>query len=177
MADLAASDVTYTVVHQRIGENGRKNNVIKLTFGDSSLTYPAAGVPLTKAKLGCPNVVEALNVFSKGTSGYEWSYNYATEKLVAIQDASKVVSAHTHSLILNDGAATDGTDTRVLAAAGGTDLGGSFGSDLTIAGVSAATGAGGILIAAAQTVAAAAGAEPSAVAIAAQTIYVEVTGW
>lgn len=57
MADIAAGDVTHTV-GQRFWQPGLGyKNEITLAFGDGALTYGAAKVPLTKAKMGCPTVL------------------------------------------------------------------------------------------------------------------------
>lgn len=116
MANIAAGDVTYTVQNLRTLGNSLKANRVKLVFGDGALTYAAGGVPVTKAKLGCPTTVQSLTVYDKGTSGYQISYDGVNEKIVLIQGD-------------NDGVA-DGP-----------------------------------------------GNQPSTVAIAAQTIYVEVIGY
>ena len=47
MANIAAGDVTYTVLNQRKMSDSRNLNRIRLAFGNSSLEYPAGGIPLT----------------------------------------------------------------------------------------------------------------------------------
>lgn len=61
MADIAASDVTYSgfLSGSREGSRGYRR-VGNISFGDSALTYPSGGVALTKAKMGCPNYIESL---------------------------------------------------------------------------------------------------------------------
>lgn len=162
MANLSAGSVTYTVKNLRRLGNSKVSNRIQLAFGDSSLTYPAGGVPLTKGKLGCPNVVESLVVYDQGTSGYQFQYDSTNEKLVMIHSAS-----HTHDLLLKNAAVADGASARVNA--GANLLGANTGGDLTVTGGGANGGVVAKVIGA--------GAEPSAVAIAAQTIIVEVIGW
>lgn len=165
MANIAATDITVTLVTRRHGEDGRTKNNVKLVFGDGVLTYPAGGVPITKGKFGCPNTIESLVVYDKGTSGYEWSYDSVNLKLVAMQAAG-----HGHSLFLNNAEVADGATTRVNA---GTDLlGANTGSDISVAGVADTSGHGGVVNSAAVP-----GTQPSAVAIAAQTLYCEVIGW
>lgn len=86
MAAIAASDVTYTLVDQWSEPGNRvvhKAFVFKVVFGDGALTYPANGVPLTLAKLGCPNTVVNCSVIgvnsSTSTTGAGqvpvWSWN------------------------------------------------------------------------------------------------------
>ncbi len=170
MANIAVGDVTHTILtKRRLGS--RNANRVRLAFGDSSLTYPAGGIPLSKAKLGCPNIVESLNIVSQGTSGYQFSYDQPNNKLVMVRTAA--TATHTHALHLNNADVADGATTTVNA---GTNLlGANTGADIAVAGVADTTGAGGIVAAAA--FAAAALAEASAVAIAAQTVEVEVIGW
>lgn len=161
MADIAATDVTVTILNRRRIE-GRNHFNVQLAFGDGALTYPAGGVPITKAKFGCPNIIESLRIYDKGTSGYEFAYDRANEKIVLIQSPS-----HTHNLLLKNAAVADGATTRVNA--GANLLGANTGGDLTVTG----GGANGGVVAST----AAAGSQPSTVAIAAQTIKCEVIGW
>lgn len=84
MADIAAGDVTYSLVNKRIGLRGRRCNRVALSFGDGALTVPANGIPITKGKLGCPNDVESMVVVDKGLSGYFFQYDQSAEKLVVM---------------------------------------------------------------------------------------------
>lgn len=165
MADLAAGDVTYTLLNQRTMGDSRKLNRVRLAFGDSSDTYPAGGVPLTKGKLGCPTIVESLIVVDKGTSGYEFKYDQSTEKLVMFQAPAQT---HDHDVLLLGGLTLD-------AAIGlnSASFGKNTATNVTLNGANSAT-TGGVL---SETLAASAMTQPSAVAIAAQTIEVEVIGW
>jgi hypothetical protein len=165
VSNLAATDITVTLLNQR-RVNGRVHLNVQLAFGDSALTYPAGGVPITKAKLACPNVIESLVVYDSGTSGYKWTYDAANEKLVCIQSP---VRTHTHDLLLKNAAVADGASARVNA--GANLLGANTGGDLTVTG----GGANGGVVS--TTLAAAAGSQPSTVAIAAQVLRCEVVGW
>ena len=168
MANIAATDITVTILNNRRGENSRNNVNAQLVFGDGALTYPAGGVPITKAKLGCPNVIESLIVYDKGTSGYIWSYDASNEKLVAIQAPAQT---HGHDFLIQG--AQGGATTNSLGAYPTNILGMEDSSDVTIAKADVAT-KGGVV---SETLAAAPGAQPSTVAIAAQTLKVEVVGW
>lgn len=164
MANIAATDIVVTEISKDSGPGLKVRRTLKLVFGDGVLTYGAGGVPISKGKLGCPTFIDSLKVIGQGTSGYAWSYNMVTEKLVAMQNA-----AHAHDLLLKGGQAAAGT---AAAAHYATDiLGKEAATDATILGSASAT-KGGVIASAAL-----AGAEPSAVAIAAQTLYVEVVGW
>ncbi len=61
MSDIAAGDVTYTTLKLVRGAK-QKRNIVKLVFGNGSLTYPSAGIPLTLGKLGLTNELSALLV-------------------------------------------------------------------------------------------------------------------
>lgn len=169
MADLVAADVTYTILNEDRDVKGRRVVIAELAFGDGVDTYPAGGVPLTKGKLGLPNQIEALKIFDMGTTGFIFNYDRTNEKIVMIQTDAK---SHTHDLHLNDADVADGATTRVNA--GADLLGANTGGDLLISGVANVAGVGGIVNTA---IAAAPGAEPSAVTIAAQTIRLEAVGW
>jgi len=164
MPNLVATDITVTVVNDDLtgGTAHKRRLVCKLAFGDSVLTYPSGGVPVSIGNLGCPNVIESLKVFDSGTSGYRWTYDTANKKLVAIQGAS-----HTHDLLLKNAAVADSAGARVNS---GTNLlGANTGTDLTVTGGGAN---GGVVLSGAVL-----GSQPSTVAITAQTLYCEVTGW
>lgn len=83
MANIAATDVTYTVLKQRRMHNSEKQNLVKLVFGDGALTYGAGGIPMTPAKMGMDaKVIDSMILVEKGLIGYNWMYNSATGKLV-----------------------------------------------------------------------------------------------
>lgn len=212
MADIAATDITITLNRVKKLEDGRKIVNAKMVFGDGALTYPAGGVPISKAKLGCPTVISSLTVIGKGTSGYEWSYDTLNEKLVAMQSAA--VSAHTHtgpSHTHTGPAHTHTADhthdqlyiggitaTEAVAIQGGDTLGKNAATNRTIVGADSATKGGVVATSGLTTssdgtgatgasgtgatssdgaVSAAGLSQPSTVAIAAQTLYVEVIGY
>lgn len=165
MADFAASDVTYTMVNQRKLGDSRNLNRVRLAFGDGALTYAAGGIPLTIGKMGCPTIVESLVVVDKGTSGYSFMYDQSAKKLVVTQSPART---HDHDIFLIGGLTLD-------AAMGlnSATLGKNTATNVTLNGANSAT-TGGVL---SETLAAAAESEVTAVALAAQTIEVEVIGW
>lgn len=162
MADIAAGDVTYTLLNQRKMSDSRNMNRVRLAFGDAALTVPAAGIPLTKGKLGCPTVIESLIVVDKGTSGYSFVYDQSAGALLVYG-----LAAHAHSLFIRDNTVADAAATRLNV--GANALSANTGSNVTIAGN---TATGGVL-----NSAAGAGGVVSTDAIAATTIEVEVIGW
>lgn len=166
MADIAAGDVTYTLLKQRNLADSRRQNLVRLAFGNGVLTYPANGIPISKGKMGCPAIIESMVVVDKGTSGYIFTYDQSAEKLVVTQAP---IQTHSHDLFIRDNTVADGATTRINV--GTNALSSNTGANFTIAGN---TTTGGVLNA---TLAAAAMSEASTVAIAAQTIEVEVIGW
>lgn len=170
MADLAATDVTVTILSKRVrGGDGLKQYRVQIAFGDGALTVPAGGIPISKADFGMRHVIESMVFYDQGTSGYKFSYDRSAEKIVVHQ--SPAVS-HNHKLFVNQETTPDAQGTRLnLGASGGLSI---ENSDATIDGVSDTTGEGGILT---ETIAAAALAQASAVAIAAQVLEAEVIGW
>lgn len=167
MADIASGDVTYTLLNSRKinGSPSRTLNRVRLAFGNGALTYPAGGIPLSIGKLGCPVDVESLIVVDKGTSGYEFMYDQSAVKLVMFQAPAQT---HDHDLFVLGGQTHDAT-----LGLNSSSLGKNTATNITLNGANSAT-TGGVL---SETLAAAAMSQPSAVAIAAQTIEIEVLGW
>lgn len=162
MTALVASDVTVTLVKRR-RNNGRSYNKVTLAFGDGSKTYPAGGIPITKAKFGCPNDLESLTTYSSEGSGLKVDYDFTNQKLRIYQSAG-----HSHSLVLKNAAVADGATTRVNA--GANLLGANTGSDITVVGGGAN---GGV-----QALAAANLSEfGTGIAVPATTLKAECIGW
>lgn len=151
MADIAASDVAYTMMTQRTLGDSRKSNRVKLVFGNGSLTYPVGGIPLTKAKLGCPAVIESMNIVDDGTSAYSFCYDQSAAKLLVYKD----------SFTVTKGAITASTELGLSADAASATV-----NNNTIAATRTLLSASPV-----------SKAEATAIAIAAQTIEVEVIGW
>lgn len=165
MADIAAANVAYSILTRRNLGNSRKQNRVQLSFGDGALTYPAGGIPISKGKCGCPVVIESMVVVDQGTSGYKFQYDQSAEKLVVMQAPAQT---HDHDVLLIGGLTLDAAMGLNVAT-----LGKNTATNVTLNGANSAT-TGGVL---SETLAAAALAQASAVAIAAQVIEVEVIGW
>lgn len=166
MADFVAGDVVYTLQKKRKVQS-RNHNLVKLVFGDGALTYPAGGIPLSKANLGCPNDVESLTVVDQGTSGYKFQYDKTNNKLVVMQSPART---HGHDFTIVKGAITASTELGLSADATSATI-----NNNAIAATLVLAKATGPVVS--ETLAAAALSQASTVAIAAQTIYVEVVGW
>lgn len=154
MADIGASNVTYSIVERKKGEDSYQRVVADVTFGDGALTYPAGGVPLTKAKLACPNSISDLIIVEGDAgNGYVYKFDASAETIRIYQSAA--VSAHTHTgpahthtanhahdLLVKGGQAASTTNN---VAHYGTDiLGKEAATDATITGADSAT-KGGVL--------------------------------
>lgn len=84
MADIAAADVTYTLQAGTAVTEGDSRNgaVYKVAFGDGALTYPSGGIPITKAKVGCPVDIEEAHIMDMDdNTGYVFKYDYENDKL------------------------------------------------------------------------------------------------
>lgn len=83
MADLAASDVTYSFDLKDAMWVGRKGKLFRgtITFGDGSKTLPSGGLPLTKGNMGCPQKITSLKVMESNAAGYLYEYDFSAEKL------------------------------------------------------------------------------------------------
>lgn len=165
MADIAVGDVTHLVLTTRTLADSRKLNRVRLSFGNSSLTYPANGIPISKGNCGCPVVIESMVIVDKGTSGYSFMYDQSAEKIIMWQ-----VPAHTHTHDIKVIASVTADATVGL---NGATLGKNTATNAVIAGANSTT-LGGVVSA---TLAGTANAEASAVAIAAQIIECEIIGW
>ena len=165
MANIAASDITVTLKNQRKLSDSRNMNRVLLAFGNGALEYPAGGIPISKGKLGCPTIIESMVIVDKGTSGYSFMYDQSAEKIVMFQAPAQT---HDHDILILGGQTHDATLGLNVAS-----LGKNAATNITLNGANSAT-TGGIL---SEALAAAAMVEPSTVAIAAQSIEVEVIGW
>lgn len=99
MADLAAGDVTITVLERKI-EGKRRRNRVKIVFGDGALTYPANGVPMPSAgKFGMKRHLEYLNLIDHDDgNGIYWKYDAENKKLRAYVQGALVGAAGAQTL-------------------------------------------------------------------------------
>lgn len=102
MPAIAASDVTYTLIEgtQQTNHNSRYDAVFSVAFGDSSLTYPATGIPLTKAKLGCSVSLEKFILVNPSAGdGYVYKYDSTNTSIRIYQTGSGVVAQQLSELL------------------------------------------------------------------------------
>lgn len=84
MSAIGATDVTYAIQEGTAAKTSTSHfeATFSLSFGDGALTYPSGGIPLTKAKLGCPAFIKDLVFIDGGSAnGYVYKYDRANEKI------------------------------------------------------------------------------------------------
>jgi hypothetical protein len=90
MADIGASDVTYTPVaggSSLFGRPPKYRNRVTIAFGNNTLNYPTGGIPLSATKLGLPQgQIESLRVIDQDANakGYKFEWNSVNNKLLAM---------------------------------------------------------------------------------------------
>ena len=106
MADIAAGDVTYTEVKKLKRDDGYIEALFDVAFGDGALTYPAGGVPLTRASLACPNYLGSLLfVDEANANGFVYKFD-ATNLKIRIYQGEYTAGADADLIELAGGAAT-----------------------------------------------------------------------
>jgi len=103
MADLAASDVTYTALEPINGVvlrgTGLRRRVFALTTAAGE--YPTGGLPLDLDKLGCPNLLQSLNVLEGDVAdpllSYQWDKSAGTIVCVEDDGTSGVPAEHANA--------------------------------------------------------------------------------
>lgn len=95
MPQIDSADVTYAHVESRANPaDPTPERIFTIQFGDGALTYTNTGIPLTKAKLGCPNaLVELIMLDSGNTVGYVPKWNSSTNRIRLYQDANITAAA------------------------------------------------------------------------------------
>lgn len=104
MTDIAAGDVTYTILQYRTTGGSRKHNLVRLAFGNGSLTFPTAGIPITIGKLGCPTVVESMAIVGTNTAPFVFRYSSTAKTLIAYNVS---ITTGEHTVATNAPAATN----------------------------------------------------------------------
>lgn len=102
MADLAAADLTYTALEPTSGEildGGKRRRVFAITTAAGE--YPTGGLPLTNAKLGMPNSLEALRILEQDVSdpllSYHWDKSANTIVVMEDDGTSGVPAEHANA--------------------------------------------------------------------------------
>jgi len=157
MADLAASDVTVTLIKR--GRIPGFANLARVTmaFGNTSKTVPSAGIPLPAdlKMFGVRGEIFGMVVEGAPTDGLVYHYDSAGHKLVIRQSpgftppGTIVIDSHVHDLRVIGGITAD-EDLGVLAS--GPTLGKLAASNRVIAGADQATKGGVVPVVATATV-------------------------
>ena len=94
MAQIAAGDVTYTLVSDDASPSMPMcERVFTISFGDGSKEYTNGGIPLTKAKLGCPSSIQSLIFIGEGgTPGNVPVFNFSAETIRLFRDGNVTVA-------------------------------------------------------------------------------------
>ena len=106
MADIAASNITYTVRLEDMDATSRmgKKVIADVAFGNGVLTYPAGGIALDKAVLGGSWEIVALDVVEAGGTGYVFQWDRSAQKLLIFE--SDTTGDTDKALVELDGADT-----------------------------------------------------------------------
>lgn len=160
MAQIAASGVTAALVEgTRISCPGdpRFSAVFTLTFGDGTATYTSGGIPLTRAKLGCPASLQELHIMNPSSNdAIVYKYNHTAESIQLYPSL--------HNFVMAGGVTT--TADFLYHSSGA--IGKAAATNITLAGTGVIATTGGVL----------AGAEMSTAAtVSATSLRVRVVGW
>ena len=121
MAAITTADVTYAQIvglANACPSRPEQKQGFTISFG-SGVTYPSGGVPLQKAKLGCPETLKEFIMMDAGaTVGYVAKFDYSTLKIRLYQtDQAAGTAASVQPLIeLATTTTVSATTLRVLVA-------------------------------------------------------------
>lgn len=115
MAQIAASDVTYTMVSENASPSRPETErIFNVAFGDGALTYTNGGIPITKAKLGCPATIRAFSIIgATGGQGNIPVFNYTANTVQLYRDANVTAGAAAALTEMLTSAAVPATTLRV----------------------------------------------------------------
>jgi hypothetical protein len=90
MPQIGSADVTYAQlqgVASATPASPATELGMSIAFGNGTLTYTNGGIPLQKAKLGCPNVLLKLIMMDEASStGYVPKFDYSNLKIRLYQN-------------------------------------------------------------------------------------------
>lgn len=86
MADLGASDLTYTKLSEEMTNSGRVKRRFAITTAAGE--YPTGGLPLDKAAMGYPTVLESLIVLERDVADplLDYMWDRSAETIVCFED-------------------------------------------------------------------------------------------
>lgn len=118
MAQIASADVTYAYIEgtgQAEPSRPATQRQFTVQFGNGTLTYTNGGIPLDKAKLGCPTGLQYLIMLDSGnTVGYVPKWNQTANTIRLYQDANVTAAAAAALTEVSTATAVTSTTLRVL---------------------------------------------------------------
>lgn len=80
MPNIGATNVTHTV---RDKQRLRNRYIVhaQISFGNTVLTYPSGGIPLTKAQLSLPENIDSLKVLESNGDGLKYEFDVSATKI------------------------------------------------------------------------------------------------
>lgn len=116
MAQIGTADVTYTLVSENASPGKpQPERIFTIVFGDGSKEYTNGGIPLVKAKLGCPAVIQSLSFIGEvGTPGNVPVFNYTANTIRLFRDGNVTAAAAAALTEMLTSAAVPVTTLRVL---------------------------------------------------------------
>jgi hypothetical protein len=119
MADIASSDLTITILKNRLvkGSPGAlQRNLVRIAFGNATLTYPSGGVPIpTFPSFGMRREIEYLVIVDGScATGIHWKWDYTNKKFRGYIPGAVIEAAGAATL---DDYPLDGTADPLAAAA------------------------------------------------------------
>ncbi len=116
MAQIGTADVTYTYVDGTAKANAADpvtERVFIIQFGDGTLSYTNGGIPIQKAKLGCPASLASMIILDAGsTVGYVPKWNMTANTVRLYQDNGTAATAALPEILTS--AVVTSTTLRVL---------------------------------------------------------------
>ncbi len=115
MAQIAAAGVTYTLVSESASpSNPLPSRIFTTSFGDGTAEYTDGGIPLTKAKLGCPATIQSLIFIGQvSTAGNVPVFNYTASTIKLFRDGNVTVATAGGLVEMLTSAAVPATTLRV----------------------------------------------------------------
>lgn len=116
MAQIGTADVTYTLVSEKASPGSpMPERIFTIVFGDGSKEYTNGGIPLVKAKLGCPESIRSLIFLGEvGTPGNVPVFNYTANTIRLFRDGNITAGAAAALTEMLTSAAVPVTTLRIL---------------------------------------------------------------
>lgn len=118
MPQISTSNVTYAYVEGSARANPSNpvtERLMTISFGNGTLTYTNGGIPLQKAKLGCPESLQSLIMLDSGSGvGYVCKWNQTANTIRLYQDANVTAAAAAALTEVLTSAAVSATTLRCL---------------------------------------------------------------